>query len=245
MLKDLSISICVPAFNEEITLRHAVEDLQKTLVAHIRGIEIIIVDDGSTDSTPQLAEELAKEFSNVKVTHHKKKLGVGVCYRSALAAATGDYITWFPADHENPAEQFIPSFPYFKKDSIVIFHHLGRDNRFLLRRFISRIYTKFINIYFNLDLKYYNDLTIMPTSLARSLTPVSCTSVIWAEILIRVIKHGYKLIELSAPLKGRQGSRSKTFTCLSIIKIMKDIFYILLKRDIRDAQSYKTQIITQ
>lgn len=241
MLEDLSISICVPAFNEEMTLKESVEDLQKSLSSHIRGIEIIIVDDGSTDSTPQLAEKIAEKDTNIKVVHHKENLGVGACYRDALAIASGDYITWFPADHENVAAQFILSIPYLRKDTIVVYHHLGRDNRFLLRRLISRIYTKIINVYFNLNLKYYNDLTIFPTLVLRSFPSVTNSSVVWAENLIRVIKSGYKVIELLAPLKKRQSSSSKTFTFLSMVKIMKDISYILFKLDIKSPpRAHKT-----
>ena len=50
--EDISLSVCVPAFNEENTLKEAVEDLILTLLQKIKELEIVIVDDASTDSTP-------------------------------------------------------------------------------------------------------------------------------------------------------------------------------------------------
>ena len=49
----ISISICVPALNEESTIRLVVEDLRLTLSPYLKELEIIIVDVGSSDSTPR------------------------------------------------------------------------------------------------------------------------------------------------------------------------------------------------
>ena len=57
----ISISICVPALNEESTIRLVVEDLRLTLSPYLKELEIIIVDDGSSDSTPRLIETLRRE----------------------------------------------------------------------------------------------------------------------------------------------------------------------------------------
>lgn len=228
MAKDISISICVPAFNEEKTIREAVEDLFKTLSSYVRNLEIIIVDDGSTDSTPQLAEQIVKEYPQIKIIHHKKNLGIGSCYRNALAQAQGDYFTWFPSDHENSAEQFIQCLPYLRQDTLVTYHHLGYDHRPFLRRRISRIYTWIINKSFHLDLKYYNDLTIFPTSVLRFIPLVTNGFVFFAESLIQAIQYGCRVVELQAPLRKRDRGKSKTFTFLSVIRMINDLLHIFI-----------------
>jgi glycosyltransferase involved in cell wall biosynthesis len=102
-MQDVSISICVPAFNEEKTLAAAVEDLVDTLSVLVREIEVIIVNDGSSDSTLAIAEGLASKNPQIKVINHKNNLGVGVSFRDALAKAKYKFFTWFPGDHENSA----------------------------------------------------------------------------------------------------------------------------------------------
>lgn len=229
MRKSFSISICVPAFNEEKNLKEAVEDLLNTLFSYVQEVEIIIVDDGSTDSTPQLAKQIAKDYSEVKVIHHKRRLGIGACYRDALAIAKEDYFTWFPADHENSAEEFIQCLPYLDEKTVVTCHHLGGDPRSVLRRMISRSFTWILNKYFNLTIKYYNGLTIFPTSASRSFPLISDGFLFTSENLIKAIKRGYQVIELPVPLRKREGGKTKIFTILSFTQILRDIFCILMK----------------
>lgn len=227
MSESLSLSICVPAFNEEKSLKESVGDLLQTLSSYIRQLEIIIINDGSTDSTSQVAEELAREYYQVKVIHHKINLGIGVCYRDALTAAQGNYYTWFPADHENSAAEFIQCLPYLREDTIITSHHLGYDNRSALRRLISRSYTLVLNKYFHLDLKYYNGLAFFSTSILRSIPLASNGFLFTAESLIRTIKRGYKVIELSAPLKRRIDGKSKSVRLASLYQTLKDFLCIL------------------
>jgi dolichol-phosphate mannosyltransferase len=226
MSEFLSLSICVPAFNEDKSLKQAVEDLLHTLLPLVQKLELIIVDDGSTDSTFQLSEQIAKEYFQVKVIHHKRNLGIGVCYRDALAVAGGEYFTWFPGDHENSAEEFIQCLPYLRKDSIVVCHHRGQDPRSVIRRKISCGYTWFLNRCFHLDLKYYNGLAIFPTSALRSLPLVANGFIFFAESLIKAIRSGYQVVELSAVLRRRNWGKSKSFSFFTMRQIISDIQHI-------------------
>ncbi len=231
MAKDISISICVPAFNEKNTLRDAVEDLIKTLSLYVQKLEIIIVDDGSIDSTPQLADQIAKEYSQIKVIHHKRNLGIGVSYRDALAVADGTYYTWFPADHENSSQEFIQCLPYLKEDTIVICHHQGQDPRSFMRRIVSGSYTRLLNRCFRLKLKYYNGLAIFPTSVLRSLHLVANGFILLAESLIKASRYGCQVVELPVALGKRNCGKSKALSLLATKQMANDILRIFLKQN--------------
>lgn len=222
-----SLSICMPALNEEKSLEGAVEDLAGTLSGHLQKIEIIIVDDGSTDGTLRIAEQMARKYREVKIIRHLKKLGIGACYHDALALASGDYFTWFPADHENSAAEFISCLPYLSPDTAVTCHHLGGDPRPLWRRYISRSYTWLLNGLFRLNMKYYNGLTIFPIGILRSLSLVSRGFFFTAENIIKATKRGYLVLELSIPLSGRKAGSSKIFTLASFIQMLEDLLNIL------------------
>lgn len=230
MGESISISVCVPAINEEKTLKETVDDLVSTLSSYVQKLEIIIVDDGSTDYTPWLAEEIARTYLKVKVIHHKENLGIGTCYRNALAIAQGDYFSWFPGDHENSAEEFVQCLPYLKNDTLVTCHHKIVDPRSFFRRFISSIYTLGLNKYFHLDLKYYNGLTIFPTSVLRSLPLVSNGFVVFAEGLIRAVQRGCQVVELPAILRKRRWGKSKALTILSVRRTIRDLLRVLIEQ---------------
>lgn len=227
--EDISISICVPAFNEEGTLRRAVEDLLSTLSQHLKELEVIIVDDGSNDSTPRLAQELAMKYHQVKFIRHARNQGIGVCYRDALAVARGNYFTWFPSDHENSAQELVQCLPYLKDNQIVTTHHRNHDARPKIRRLISCVYTWVLNKCIGMNLKYYNGLTIIPTHILRSAPLAAKGFVFSAECIIYSVRSGCKVIELSSPLRRRVSGKSKAFRIYSLYRMCKDLFHICLR----------------
>lgn len=177
----------------------------------------------------QIAEQIAREHSQVRIIHHKEKLGVGTCYRDALVVAQGDYFSWFPADHENSAEEFIYCLPYLRQNTIVTCHHYGQDPRSVSRRFISHSYTLILNKIFHLNLKYYNGLTVFPTSVLSSISLFAEGFLFASETTIKAIRRGCNVIELSIPLRGRTCGKSTALTLPSFLQMAKDVFSILRK----------------
>lgn len=88
------VSIIVPVYNVEKFLERCVISLQNQTV---RDIEIILVDDSSTDSSLQICNRLAKEDSRIKVIH-KVNEGAGKARNAALSIATGEYIGFVDSD---------------------------------------------------------------------------------------------------------------------------------------------------
>lgn len=91
-----TISVIIPAYNVEGLLKRCVDsvahsDYPKEL------LEIIVVDDGSTDKTAQLADELAQGYSNLKVIH-KKNGGSSSARNEGLKAACGEYVGFVDSD---------------------------------------------------------------------------------------------------------------------------------------------------
>lgn len=90
------VSVIIPAYNCE---RYIVKSVSSVLNQTYSNIEIIIIDDGSTDNTPMLCDELEVLHSNIVVVH-KKNEGVSVARNVGLRHATGEYIVFIDADDE-------------------------------------------------------------------------------------------------------------------------------------------------
>lgn len=97
------LSVVVLAFNEHDNLRQAVGELLAELVAIGVSWELLIVDDGSSDGTGPLADQLAQEEPGVRVVHHAQNLGLGGGYRTGFREVRGEWLTFFPADAQFPA----------------------------------------------------------------------------------------------------------------------------------------------
>jgi glycosyltransferase involved in cell wall biosynthesis len=230
MRNDFVLSVCVPAFNEEANINKSVQDLIHCLSKSLEKFEIIIVDDGSRDSTSKIANDLAKKHNEIKIIVHMKNSGIGSCYRDALSIAQGDYFTWFPADCEDPVEALSSCLPYLDKDTILTTYHPDVGSRSQFRRSLSRVYTLILNGYFKLGLKYYNGLNIVPTQVVRGLNLLSDGFFCNAEIVIRGAQNGKRILEIATPLGRRSSGRSKALSCGSLLRAARDLMKILSQR---------------
>jgi Glycosyltransferases involved in cell wall biogenesis len=86
------------AFNEAASLADVATEIHGELDRLGASYELVIVDDGSSDGTGKIADEMAATLSGVRVCHHGVNLGLGAVYRTGFAEARGDLVTFFPAD---------------------------------------------------------------------------------------------------------------------------------------------------
>jgi hypothetical protein len=92
---DPLVSIVIPVYNDAKTLERAVESC---LDQSYGSIEVVIVDDCSTDDTPELADKLAADRGNVQVIHHTENLKPFESRRDGVKRASGDYLLFLDAD---------------------------------------------------------------------------------------------------------------------------------------------------
>ena len=88
------LSVIIPAYNVGVYFNPCIESIVNQTYTYL---EIIIVDDGSTDDTPKFCDEWAKRDSRIKVIH-KTNGGASSARNAGLDAATGEYITFVDAD---------------------------------------------------------------------------------------------------------------------------------------------------
>lgn len=148
-----TLSLVVPCYNEDATLAECIRRVLQIADGTLH-LEIIIVDDGSTDTTGVIAGELAKKHPEIKVLQHKINLGKGASLRSGFKMVTGDVVAVQDADLEyDPMDLKKLAGPIVRNEADVVlgsrflstefrrvlyfWHYLG--NRFLT--FLSNIFT--------------------------------------------------------------------------------------------------------
>lgn len=100
-----TLSIVIPCFNEEQTLKVCVERILAASHDKDVDVEILIVDDGSKDRSLEIAREIASSHPEIRVFHHTRNQGKGAALRTGFREACGDFVAVQDADLEyNPQE---------------------------------------------------------------------------------------------------------------------------------------------
>lgn len=93
-MEKIKFSIIIPVYNVEDYLERCVESVENQ---NYSNIEVLLIDDGSTDSSPTLCDELANKYSNIKV-FHKQNGGLSDARNYGILKATGDYLVLLDSD---------------------------------------------------------------------------------------------------------------------------------------------------
>jgi dolichol-phosphate hexosyltransferase len=210
----VKLSILMPVYNERATLASAIKDVLN--VNFPCEIELVIVDDGSTDGTRELYPSFAGD-PRVSVHMHERNQGKGAAIRTAAAVATGDYVIMCDADLEySPAE--IPSLlpPVLAGEAEVVYgtRTFGSHNAYSYAYVLgNKGVTTFANVLFNC---YISDLEtcfkLMPSELYRALDVRETGFGMEAEVTGKLLRRGYRPYEVPISYKARSREAGKKLT---------------------------------
>lgn len=224
-----TLSVVVMAFNEAGNLEEFVREVESTAARAGGPCEIIIVDDGSTDGTGELAEAVSRRNKDVKVFHHPANRGLGEVYTTGFEKASGDYVTFFPADGQFPAgiiEDFLPRM----KDADMVLGYIPGRKSSVLARSLSALEKILFGFLFG-SLPAFQGIMMFRRSLLKDLELKSPGGRGWAvlmELVIRAKRKGYRIISVPTAMRQRSSGRSKVNNLKTVLANLRQA--IALKR---------------
>ena len=239
MNKDATISILLPAYNEEKNLVATAEEVLIAVENRFGGYEIIIIDDHSSDRTGELADSLAQGNANIKVLHNETNKGFGYSYRRGVAAATCDYVCFFPADNCVPAECIQAIFDQVGKADIILNYTSNLEIRVPMRRLLSRIYTGMMNALFGLNLTIINGPTVHKREIIQAVKISTDGFAFMAEIMVRLIRSGHSYLEIGTPIRERKYGSVKAFRLKNVISVFKTAWTLFWDVNVFGRRNYK------
>jgi len=228
-LSTFNITVIIPVLNEEKNITPVVENTLKALDDYGINGEIIVVNDGSSDNTKRLVENLILKETRVKLINHEKPQGIGASYWDGVDASCGEIVTWIPGDNENDLWEIFRYYKLLKHIDIIIPFIFNKEVRSLFRNALSYAYRFIINTTFGVSFNYTNGTVLFRKSLLKELKRRNDSFFFQTDTLIRTVKKGYLFAEVPCRLKMRKEGISKAFSFPSLIKIIKG--YLKLIKD--------------
>lgn len=224
-----SLSIVIPAYNEEEIILSSVQQTLDAVQAAVADFEIIIVDDCSVDSTKALIEAYMVKWPHTRLVCNAQNGGFGAAVWTGLQAATKEYVLCVPVDSPMDAETLAPFLAAAPTTDVVASYRVKRVGYTLRMRFNSWAYHVLIGLVFRLKLKDYNWIHLYRRAIFDKVRYQSKGIFMMAEVLVEAHKHGYRIAEIPVDQKQRMTGIA-TSTKLSTILFVLEEMYGYLKR---------------
>jgi glycosyltransferase involved in cell wall biosynthesis len=229
----VAISVFFPCYNEQQNVSRTVENALGVLETLDADFEIIIVDDGSTDKTGQIADGLAEKESRIRVVHHPRNLGYGAALQSGFKAAQKELVFYTDGDGQFDMNEMPPLVPLMEQYDIVSCYRLNRRDS-LIRKINAWCWTKLVCLLFGLRLRDIDcAFKLYRRDIFDHIELSSTGALIDAEILARAARRGYRITQKGVQHYPRTAGAQTGANFRVIFRAFSELFE--LRRRIRNA----------
>lgn len=192
-----SLSIFMPAYNEEANIAATIIDAAKAAKQVAKTYEIIVVNDGSHDKTKEIVAKLAKSDPRIRLVNHQTNQGYGAAVKTGLKATKLDWIFFTDSDgqfHYDELSRFVEA---TTQADLVIGYRKKRMDPFH-RVFVAQVLLKFWNFaLFGLTVRDVDcAYKLFPKKVKDSIKLETSSAITVTEFIVKALKKGYKIKQL-------------------------------------------------
>jgi glycosyltransferase involved in cell wall biosynthesis len=218
------LSIFFPAYNDAGTIASLVIEARKTAERLTPDFEILVVNDGSTDRTGEIADELARTYPEVRIVHHAGNRGYGGALRSGFAAAAKDFVFYTDGDAQYDPTELAALWARMRDDvDLVNGYKISRSDP-LHRIIIGRIYHHTVRILFGLTVRDVDcDFRLMRRAIFDRVTLEHNSGVICLEMMKKIQDARFRIAEVPVHHYHRAFGRSQFFNVRRLARTAVDV----------------------
>lgn len=216
-----SLSLFMPAYNEEKNIGRTLKEISAFFnTINLKDYEVIVVNDGSSDSTAEIVSEYAKKDHRVRLINHENNKGYGEAVKTGFYAAKKDYIFFMDSDGQFDISDITKFFEKMDEADIVVGFRVNRKDH-LMRIINGWGWTQISNILFGIGVKDVDcGFKLFKREVIEKIPHLESTrgAMINPETLAKAKKMGFKIAQVGVTHKPRTGGK-QTGANLNVIVI--------------------------
>jgi len=224
-LNPASISVFLPAFNDEATIGELVSEALVLLKSLTNDYEVIVINDGSTDSTATVLDELATASEHVRIIHHPRNLGYGAALRTGFSHAGKDLVFYTDGDGQYDVKELALLLPLMTEEVDVVngYKIKRQDDRY--RAVSGAIYNTLARWFFRLPVRDVDcDFRLVCRRALQRISLSASSGAICVELVHKLAAAGCVFREVPVHHYERPHGRSQFFTPRRIAHTVIEFF---------------------
>lgn len=218
-----SLTISIPAYNDGKSLVKLVNESQNLCKELNLPLEILIINDGSSDDTLKVAQGLASIFGNIQVIHHEKNLGFGETLKKVFMTPKTEWVLFLPGDNQFPVSNLAKLLEI--KDSFDYILGYRKDRKDALhRKLFSLLYNRLVSLLSGFEVRDVNSIVFYRSQLFDIIQLKGSSAFVHAEFFIRTSKSSFRVAEIEVTHQKREFGFGSGGNIKVIANAIKDMF---------------------
>ena len=225
--KPAGLSVFFPAYNDSGTIASMVIRAVRAAAELTPDFEIIVVDDGSADSTADIADELARTYPQVRAVHHPTNRDYGAALQTGFRSATKELIFYTDGDAQYDPSELSALWASMTADvDLVNGYKISRADP-MHRILIGRLYHYIVSILFGLKLRDVDcDFRLMRRTIFERINLEKTSGIICVEMMKKIQDAGFRIAEVPVHHYHRAFGRSQFFNVRRLFRTGRDLLLL-------------------
>lgn len=218
-----SLSLVIPAYNDETTVGRLIADADVLLKEVCDDYEIVVVNDGSRDGTLALLQQIAAANPRVRLINHEVNRGFGRTIKELYLAGKRELVFSLPGDYQYAPKELLTMAQGLATHDFVIGLRVKRNDPWR-RKVQSLIYNTLLTLLYGNRHKDVNSIKLFRSEVLDYVKLESDTAFVDAELVIKAERAGFKIVEIPIEHLPRLSQGASGGKISVILETFKDLF---------------------
>jgi len=226
------ITFFVPCLNEEKNINDTLNTIVSAVSETNLTYEILIIDDNSTDGTINKVEEYKNSYPHLNINLIRNGLtkGLGTNYVDGAFIGKGRHYMLVNGDNAEPKQTLLVIIRKLGFADMIIPYFSTQDNRSVFRIYLSKLFTKIVNLVGGFKISYYNGPVLHLRYNVMRWSPDTQCFAYQAELITRILIEGGSFHEVQISNTDRGSGETKAFSIKNILGIIHSLLQIFFRR---------------